>query len=253
MCTNWDVESSIWTCSDRLWNLLLLIYSKPAWMLSCATCCRELLWQGVGLNDPQRSFPAPTVLWFCDLLHYNCEVSVAITLLTLVLSLWSLLFSHLWISLGLAGFSKFHPLLKFVVVCCLLWSVIASVKQLEIVGFSLKNEVMLLFSLPMILTSLWSFISFLVSCNISQLAYYTIILLTCWLLFHLKIINYTIKGWNYCIRVPLPSTGENGRYTQVCPKCHFCNSHILQRVPFVSVGRNLWLSVQWFERSEICR
>jgi len=25
-----------------------------------------LLWQGVGLGDPQRSLPTPTILWFCD-------------------------------------------------------------------------------------------------------------------------------------------------------------------------------------------
>lgn len=140
------------------------------------------------------------------------------------------MFFHPKISLAIEGFSKLHPLLKSVDICYLLWSVIASVKLLEMVGFSSKNKLVFLFSLPTFLTSLRSFVSFLVSCSISQPAYYTIILLTCWLLLHLEIINSTIKGWSYCIRVPLPSTGENGRHTQLCPKCYLCNSHTCKGV-----------------------
>ena len=54
---SWSVESSapicgissslwglwnVWTgCSGRLWILLLWRYSRPTWMPTCATCCRE--------------------------------------------------------------------------------------------------------------------------------------------------------------------------------------------------------------------
>ena len=93
--TNWSTGSSIWTwgrssslCGRRstgtgypgkLWNLLLWRYSKHAWTRSCAACCRRLCFgRGVGLVDPQRSLPTPTILWFCE---------------TLVLLLGHLLFS----------------------------------------------------------------------------------------------------------------------------------------------------------------
>ena len=55
---NWNMGSSIWTwgrtsslwgwqstgtgCPEKLWSLLWR-YPKPAWMLSCVTCCRDLL------------------------------------------------------------------------------------------------------------------------------------------------------------------------------------------------------------------
>jgi len=32
----------------------------------CSLLWVTLLWQGVGLGDPQRSLPTPTILWFCD-------------------------------------------------------------------------------------------------------------------------------------------------------------------------------------------
>ena len=83
MGTNWSVGSSIWTwgrtsslwgwrstgtgCPGRLWSLLLWRYSRPAWTRSCAACCRwPCLGRRVGLDDPQRSLPTPTILWFCD-------------------------------------------------------------------------------------------------------------------------------------------------------------------------------------------
>ena len=81
--TNRGTGSSIWTwgrisslwgwqstgtgCPGRSWNLLLWRYSRPTWTRSCAACCR---WpcssRRVGLDDPQRSLPTPTILWFCD-------------------------------------------------------------------------------------------------------------------------------------------------------------------------------------------
>jgi len=83
MGTNWSTGSSVWTwgrtsslwgwrstgpvCPGRLWSLLLWRYSRPAWTRSCAACCRRPFFgRGVGLDDPQRSLPTPTILWFCD-------------------------------------------------------------------------------------------------------------------------------------------------------------------------------------------
>ena len=83
MGTNWGIGSSVWTwgrtsslwgwrspgtgCPGRLWSLLLWRYSRPAWTRSCAACCRwPRFGRGFGLDDPQRSLPTPTILWFCD-------------------------------------------------------------------------------------------------------------------------------------------------------------------------------------------
>ena len=83
MGTNWGTGSSVWTwggtsslwgwrstgtgCPGRLWSLLLWRYSRSAWTRSCADCCRwPCFGGGVGLDDPQRSLPTPTILWFCD-------------------------------------------------------------------------------------------------------------------------------------------------------------------------------------------
>ena len=83
MGTNWSIESSVWTwgrtsclwgwwstgtgCPERLWSLLLWRYSRPAWTRSCAACCRwPCFGRRVGLDDPQRSLPTPTILWFYD-------------------------------------------------------------------------------------------------------------------------------------------------------------------------------------------
>ena len=43
-------------------HLLLWGYSRPIWTLSCATYCRDLLEQGVGLSDLFRSLPSPVIL-----------------------------------------------------------------------------------------------------------------------------------------------------------------------------------------------
>ena len=81
--TNWSRGSSVWTwgrtsslwgwwstgtgCPGRLWILLLWRHSRPAWTRSCAACCRwPCFGREVGLDDPQRSLPTPTTLWFCD-------------------------------------------------------------------------------------------------------------------------------------------------------------------------------------------
>ena len=82
MGTNWGTGSSVWTwgrtsslwgwrttgtvCPGRLWSLPLWRYSRPAWTRSCAAYCRwPCFSRGVGLDDPQRSLPTPTILWFC--------------------------------------------------------------------------------------------------------------------------------------------------------------------------------------------
>ena len=83
MGTNWSRGSSSWTggttsslwgwrspgtgCPGRLWSLLLWRYSRPAWTRSCAACSGwPCFGRRVGLGDPQRSLPTPTILWFCD-------------------------------------------------------------------------------------------------------------------------------------------------------------------------------------------
>ena len=92
--TNWRTGSSIWTwernsllwgwqsterdCLERLWNLLLWRYSKPTWMMSCAACYSwPCFGRRVGLDDPQRSLPSPTILWFCVWMHIGTAGSVA--------------------------------------------------------------------------------------------------------------------------------------------------------------------------------
>ena len=70
----WGRTSSLWGwrstgtgCPGRLWSLLLWRYSRPAWTRSCAACCMcPCFGRGIGLDDPQRSLPTPTILWFCD-------------------------------------------------------------------------------------------------------------------------------------------------------------------------------------------
>ena len=82
--TNWSTGSSVWTwgrtsslwgwrstgtgCPGRLFILLLWRYSRPAWTRSCAAYCRwSCFGRGIGLADPQRSLPTPTILWFCNI------------------------------------------------------------------------------------------------------------------------------------------------------------------------------------------
>ena len=77
---NWSLGSSRWTrgrtsshwgwrstgtgCPEGLSRLLLYAYSKPAWMRSCASCCRwTCSGSGVGLDDTQSPF---LLLPFCD-------------------------------------------------------------------------------------------------------------------------------------------------------------------------------------------
>ena len=80
MGTNWSTGRYVWTwgrtsslwgwrstgtgCPGRLWSVLLWRYSRPAWTRSCAACCRwPCFGRRVGLDDPQRSLPTPTILW----------------------------------------------------------------------------------------------------------------------------------------------------------------------------------------------
>ena len=71
-----SVNSRIYLCQPedypgRLWSLLLWRYSRPAWTRSCAACCRwPCFGGGAGLDDPQRSLPTPTILWFCDSVNH---------------------------------------------------------------------------------------------------------------------------------------------------------------------------------------
>ena len=67
MSSLWGWRSTGTGCPGRWWSLLLWRYSRPAWTRSSAACCRWLCFVGrVGLDDPQRSLPTPTILWFCD-------------------------------------------------------------------------------------------------------------------------------------------------------------------------------------------
>ena len=71
-----------WTgCPERLWILLLRRYSKPGWTWSCAACSRWPCFGGeVGLDDPQRSLPTPTVLGFCDRSVCSAAIFTVVTL-----------------------------------------------------------------------------------------------------------------------------------------------------------------------------
>ena len=55
------------TSAELCSSLLLWRYSRPAWTRFCAACSRwPCFGRRVGLDDPQRSLPTPTILWFCD-------------------------------------------------------------------------------------------------------------------------------------------------------------------------------------------
>ena len=59
-------------CPGRLWSLLLWRYSRPAWTRSSTTYCRwPCFGRRFGLDDPQRSLPTPTILWFCEILTWH--------------------------------------------------------------------------------------------------------------------------------------------------------------------------------------
>ena len=51
-------------------NCLLVFW--PAWTRSSTAYCRwPCFGRRVGLDDPQRSLPTPTILWFCDSVPYT--------------------------------------------------------------------------------------------------------------------------------------------------------------------------------------
>ena len=81
----WGRTSSFWGwrstgtgCPGRLWSLLLWRVSIPAWTRSYAVCCRwPCFGRRVGLDDPQRSLPTATILWFCEKhsgIPNNCKI-----------------------------------------------------------------------------------------------------------------------------------------------------------------------------------
>ena len=97
MGTKWSIGSSVWTwgrisslwrwwstgigCPGRLWSLLLWRYSRPAWTRSFAACCRWTCFgRRLGPDDPQRSLPTPTILWFCDVYLVKFEEVLHFTL-----------------------------------------------------------------------------------------------------------------------------------------------------------------------------
>ena len=54
-------------------SLFLWRYSRPTWTRSCAACSRwPCFGRRVGLDDPQRSLPAPNILWLSDSVFCPC-------------------------------------------------------------------------------------------------------------------------------------------------------------------------------------
>ena len=98
----WGRTSSLWGwqstgtgCPGMLWSLLLWRYSRAAWTRSCAAYCRwPCFSRGIALEDPQRSLPTPTILWFCDsVILYAWCVTPASTLHLL----FGEAFQHVWV------------------------------------------------------------------------------------------------------------------------------------------------------------
>jgi len=86
--TNCSIRSSVWAwgttsllwgwwstgtgCPEGLCSLLLWRYSRPTWTRSRAACSRwpcfgRGFWTDAQItpDDPQRSLPTPTILWYC--------------------------------------------------------------------------------------------------------------------------------------------------------------------------------------------
>ena len=60
-----------------------------AWTRSSAAYCRwPCFGRRVGLDDPQRSFPTPTILWFCE--EALCHFLLHPCLIPFVISIWLL-------------------------------------------------------------------------------------------------------------------------------------------------------------------
>ena len=83
----WRWRSTGTGCPGRLWSLLLWRYSRPAWTRSCAVCCRwPCFSRRIGLDDPQRSLPTPTILWFCDSVILWKSLYILTSILTIILT-----------------------------------------------------------------------------------------------------------------------------------------------------------------------
>jgi len=62
-------------------HVLCLEILKPCLdKVLCSLLLVTLLRQGVGRNDPQRSLPTPTMLWFCDLWIRFCHSALEVKL-----------------------------------------------------------------------------------------------------------------------------------------------------------------------------
>ena len=79
MGLSWSAGKSTWTrersllwwwqntetsCTERLWSLLPWRYSKPSWVLSCATYGREPALAGGWTRWSPEVPSAPVILWF---------------------------------------------------------------------------------------------------------------------------------------------------------------------------------------------
>jgi len=74
---------------DLLWR-----YSRPVWTRSYAACYRwPCFGREVGLDDPQRSLPTPTILWFCDQRYSSVDVVLGDDMAHVLYPVWPGLWS----------------------------------------------------------------------------------------------------------------------------------------------------------------
>ena len=87
----WGWRSTGTGCPELLCSLLWR-YSRPASMWPCTACSRWPCFdRGDGPDDPQRSCPAPTILWFCECAH------LAIACICLACILFIKTTAYIWI------------------------------------------------------------------------------------------------------------------------------------------------------------
>ena len=77
VCLQWKWDQLIYSyqCAKTYPDLRSELSSDvPAWTRSSAACCRwPCFSRRLGLDDPQRSLPTPTILWFCT----SCTIKTA--------------------------------------------------------------------------------------------------------------------------------------------------------------------------------